>query len=242
MRFTKIPADTFDTIQLNAGIIVDDFTPSTGAIGNLLGATTGGSTFAVSNSYTDFASDIDNAAKNMMEFKRTDTTEAKLSGTFATITSDLATILVASGDLSGRTYTLTSDTAIVTGKTYYTRSGTEGSYVYTKVDSPVAGSISSYYERDKSVEKITPRKDLKLSDFKDIWWLGDYSSENGTTHGGFMAIHLMNALSTGGFQLKSGDKAKGQFGYEFTAHGTNTDPDKIPYEIYMKQGTAESTT
>ena len=242
MRFTKIPADTFDTIQLNAGIIVDDFTPSTGAIGNLLGATTGGSTFAVSNSYTDFASDIDNAAKNMMEFKRADTTEAKLSGTFANITSDLATILVASGDLSGRTYTLTSDTAIVTGKTYYTRSGTEGSYVYTKVDTPAVGSISTYYERDKSVEKITPRKDLKLSDFRDIWWLGDYSSENGATNGGFMAIHLMNALSTGGFQLKSGDKAKGQFGFEFTAHGTNADPDKIPYEIYVKQGSAESNS
>lgn len=43
-------------------------------------------------------------------------------------------------------YALTKDSAINTNKTYYTRSGTEGSYTYTKVDSPSAGSLSSYYE------------------------------------------------------------------------------------------------
>jgi hypothetical protein len=44
------------------------------------------------------------------------------------------------------TYTLTSDTAIVSGKTYYTRSGTSPNYTYTAVTTPVAGSLSSYYE------------------------------------------------------------------------------------------------
>ena len=46
------------------------------------------------------------------------------------------------------TYKATTDVAITTGKTYYTRSGSEGSYVYTKVTSPVVGSIGSYYEVD----------------------------------------------------------------------------------------------
>lgn len=47
-------------------------------------------------------------------------------------------------------YTLTEDSAIDTSKEYYTRtgSGTSASpYVYTKVVSPSAGSLSSYYEK-----------------------------------------------------------------------------------------------
>lgn len=43
-------------------------------------------------------------------------------------------------------YALTSDVAIVEGKTYYTRSGAEGAYIYTPVANPVEGSLSSYYE------------------------------------------------------------------------------------------------
>lgn len=43
-------------------------------------------------------------------------------------------------------YVLTSDSALVTGKDYYTRSGNEGAYTYTKVTNPVVGSIGTYYE------------------------------------------------------------------------------------------------
>ena len=46
MKYTQIPVDTFERLQLNAGILVDDFTPSTGVVGNLIGATTGGNQFA----------------------------------------------------------------------------------------------------------------------------------------------------------------------------------------------------
>lgn len=43
-------------------------------------------------------------------------------------------------------YVLTKDKKIITGKKYYTRSGEEGSYTYEEVSSPVADSISTYYE------------------------------------------------------------------------------------------------
>lgn len=43
-------------------------------------------------------------------------------------------------------YTITSDTDIVAGKTYYTRTGSAGAYVYTAVETPAKASISSYYE------------------------------------------------------------------------------------------------
>ena len=44
------------------------------------------------------------------------------------------------------TYTLTSDTDIVAGKTYYTRSGSAPEYTYTPVASPIKGSLGTYYE------------------------------------------------------------------------------------------------
>lgn len=46
----------------------------------------------------------------------------------------------------GATYELTQDTAIVAGKTYYTRSGEGGSYIYTPVENPVAEDLATYYE------------------------------------------------------------------------------------------------
>lgn len=48
--------------------------------------------------------------------------------------------------LSNGVYQLTSDTVVDLNKTYYTRSGPEGSYIYTKVASPVVADLGSYYE------------------------------------------------------------------------------------------------
>lgn len=87
--------------------------------------------------------------------------------------------------------------------------------------------------------KITPRKDLVDSDFTDLWWVGDYSDKNGKTNGGFIAIHMMNTLSTGGFQLQSGNREKGQFAFEFTAHYSIEEQDTVPFAVYVKEGTAE---
>ena len=88
--------------------------------------------------------------------------------------------------------------------------------------------------------KVTPRNDLASTDFADIWWIGDYSDKNGATNGGYIAIHMMNALSTGGFQLQSGDNAKGQFAFEYTAHYSMAAPDTVPFELYIKAGTEEA--
>ena len=88
--------------------------------------------------------------------------------------------------------------------------------------------------------KVTPRNDLAQADFSDIWIVGDYSDKNGDTNGGFIAIHMMNALSTGGFQIKTADKAKGQFAFEYTAHYSMSAQDTVPFELYIKAGTAEA--
>ena len=93
---------------------------------------------------------------------------------------------------------------------------------------------------DVSGNKITPRNDLKLTDFTDVWWVGDYSDQNGETNGGFVAIHMMNALSTGGFAIKSSDNGKGNFAFTYTAHYSMNAQDTVPFEVYVKAGTAES--
>ena len=93
---------------------------------------------------------------------------------------------------------------------------------------------------DASGNKITPRNDLKLTDFTDVWWVGDYSDQNGEKNGGFVAIHMMNALSTGGFAIKSSDNGKGNFAFTYTAHYSMSAQDTVPFEVYVKAGAAES--
>ena len=93
---------------------------------------------------------------------------------------------------------------------------------------------------DVSGNKITPRNDVLLTDFTDVWWVGDYSDKNGETNGGFVAIHMMNALSTGGFAIQSSDNGKGNFAFTYTAHYSMSAQDTVPFEVYVKAGTAES--
>ena len=95
---------------------------------------------------------------------------------------------------------------------------------------------------DVSGNKITPRNDLKLSDFTDVWWVGDYSDQNGETNGGFVAVHMMNALSTGGFAIQSSDNGKGNFAFTYTAHYSINAQGTVPFEVYVKSGAAESLT
>lgn len=193
MLYTQIPSTTFKQLQLNAGIITSSFTPGTAALdqSSILGATTGGISFTATPTYTDFGEDIDNCPKNMKELKKLESWEVKLSGTFVTVSSDLAKTLVGAADKA------TGDAT-----------------------------------------KVMPRNDLTADDFKDVWFVGDYSDVNTGESAGFLAIHVMNALSTGGFQLTTTDKAKGQFAFEFTGHYSMDKQDTPPFEVYVKAGTA----
>lgn len=195
MKYTKIPEDTFKQLQINAAILLSEFTPATGAFeaSSQIGATTGGISFTATPTYTDFGEDIDNCPKNMKELKKLESWEAKCSGTFVTFDTAVAKSLIGAADIGS------SDTT-----------------------------------------KVTPRNDLAQADFSDIWIVGDYSDKNGDTNGGFIAIHMMNALSTGGLQIKTADKAKGQFAFEYTAHYSMSAQDTVPFELYIKAGTAEA--
>ena len=189
MKYTQIPSTAFKNIQLNAGILVDSFVPSTGVIGNLLGATSGGVNFTDTVTYKDFGEDIDNCPKNMLELKKLESHEVKMSGTFVTLNASSAKWLAGAADVD-----------------------------------------------ELDATHIIPRNDLLASDFKDLWWIGDYSDDNTGDDAGFVAIHLMNALNTGGFQIQSTDKEKGKFAFEFMGHYSMDAQDTVPYEIYVQQG------
>lgn len=195
MRFTKIPETTFSEIQLNAGVLLADFNPADGSfeLTDIIGATTGGVSFADSMTFTDFGEDIDNCPANMKELKKLGTHEVTMSGTFVTVTAKTVKILIGVADIASGDNT-----------------------------------------------KVVPRNDLLGTDFTDIWWVGDYSDKNGETKGGYIAIHLLNALNTGGFQIQSTDKGKGQFAFSFMGHYSMSAQDTVPYEVYVKAGGAEA--
>lgn len=98
-KYTRVPEDTFEKLQLNAGILVDEFTPATGVIGNILGATTGGINFTSNPEFTDFGEDIDNVPNNMMELMHLKQFAPQMAGTFLTCSPSLAKRLVGAADI-----------------------------------------------------------------------------------------------------------------------------------------------
>ncbi len=78
--------------------------------------------------------------------------------------------------------------------------------------------------------KIVPRRDLNQTDFTDIWWVGDKMD------GGFVAVKLMNALSTGGFSLKTTKNGKGNLTLELTGHVSINAQQTMPMEFYSTSG------
>lgn len=79
---------------------------------------------------------------------------------------------------------------------------------------------------ENGVTKIAPRRDVQLSDFADLWWVGDKAN------GGAYAIKLLNALSTGGLNIQSTKNGKGTNQIEVTGHVSIDAQDVMPMEIY----------
>lgn len=100
MKFTQIPTDTYAELQLNAGILLSSFDPSTATVtaSNIIGATSGGSNFNSNPQFSDFGSDIDNVPANTKQLKRIDYYNPTLSGTFATLDTTLGKKLLAAAD------------------------------------------------------------------------------------------------------------------------------------------------
>lgn len=180
-KFTVIPQDTFEGLQLDAGVLLKTFDPETGAAPkdeDIICATTGGINPSCVPTYSDFAEDVDNAPTNLMEFKHLDGWECKFGFTSLGTSAESIRLSLGAADI------------------------------------------------DPTTGKITPRRNVKLTDFSDIWWVGDRAD------GGMVAIRLINALSTGGFSLQTTKNGKGQVSMELTGHVSIKNQDTMPMEFY----------
>lgn len=189
-RFTVIPQDTFEGLQLDAGVLLRTFNPETGAAPqdeDIICATTGGINPSCVPTYSDFAEDVDNAPTNLMEFKHLDGWECKMGFTSLGTSAESIRLALGAADI------------------------------------------------DAATGKITPRRNIKLTDFSDIWWVGDRAD------GGMVAIRLINALSTGGFSLQTTKNGKGQVSMELTGHVSIKDQDTMPMEFYSAAPTNSDT-
>lgn len=88
---------------------------------------------------------------------------------------------------------------------------------------------------DVTGDKVTPRRDLKQTDFSDLWWVGDRSD------GGLVAIKLKNALSSDGFSLQTTKNGKGTIAITLTGHVSINDQDTMPMEFYSVAGDGSTT-
>lgn len=177
--FTVIPQDTFDGLQLDAGVLLKKFDPAKVAAPqneDIICATTGGINISCVPTYSDLGEDVDNCPVNTKELKHLDGWECKMS--FTALGTSPENIKLALG----------------------------------------AATVST--------TKVTPNRDLKQEDFSDIWWVGDRAD------GGVVAACLKNALSTGGFALKTTKNGKGQVSVELTGHVSIAAQDTMPMEFY----------
>ena len=188
MTFTQIRETTFEELQVNAGVVLKTFDPAafTGELelGNILFATSGGTTITDTPEFRDAGEGIDNAPKNMKEFKKLVRREVKISGSKVTFTPE-------------------------------------------SIKSDMAAADISDVEGKAGLKKITPRDVLTDADFADFWVVGDHGV------GGYLAVHIMNALSVSGFNWKTTDQGNGTSDFEYTAHYSIKNQTQVPYEVYI---------
>lgn len=83
-RFTVIPEDTFEALQLDAGVLLTTFDPSDPQAPDdedIICATTGGINATCVPTFSDMGEDVDNCPVNMKELKHLDSWECKMSFT-----------------------------------------------------------------------------------------------------------------------------------------------------------------
>lgn len=85
--------------------------------------------------------------------------------------------------------------------------------------------------------RITPRSELKVSDFiPSLWWVGDMAD------GGFIACQLLNVLSSEGLSIQSTKKGKGTTSFTLSGHYSINAVDTVPMNFYVVEGDSEANS
>lgn len=75
---------------------------------------------------------------------------------------------------------------------------------------------------------ISPRAQYALTDFEDIWWVGDMVDTDN-----LFAVKLANAVSTGGISFTATNNGKGKLAMTFTGHTELGNEEYVPMEFYI---------
>lgn len=102
-RFTVIPENTFNALQLDAGVLLKRFNPALPTINDedIICATTGGINPVCKPTYSDFGEDVDNVPNNMMEFKHLDGWECSIATTSLGTSPELIKMALGCADIDG---------------------------------------------------------------------------------------------------------------------------------------------
>lgn len=103
-RFTVIPQNTFEALQLDAGVLLRRFDPTNPvapADADIICATTGGINVSCVPSFSDFGEDVDNVPMNMKELKHLDSWECKMATTGLGTSPELIKLALGCADIDG---------------------------------------------------------------------------------------------------------------------------------------------
>lgn len=103
-RFTVIPQDTFEALQLDAGVLLKNFDPTDvdePADEDIITATTGGITVTCTPTFSDLGEDVDNVPVNMKELKHLDSWACSLSTTALGTSPALIKFALGCADVDG---------------------------------------------------------------------------------------------------------------------------------------------
>lgn len=108
-RFTKIPQDTFQGIQTEAGVLLKTFDPTAPAIADnaIICATTGGIKPSCVPTFVDLGEDVDNCPNNMKELKDITGWDAKMSFTSLGTSAELIRMALGAADVTAETGKIT---------------------------------------------------------------------------------------------------------------------------------------
>ena len=102
-KFTAIPKDTFDQLQLDAGVLLKTFNPASISApqdGDIICATTGGINATCVPTFSDLGEDVDNCPVNTKELKHLDSQECKMSFTALSTSPDNIKMALGSADVT----------------------------------------------------------------------------------------------------------------------------------------------
>ena len=104
-RFTVIPQDTFESMQLDAGVLLNRFDPANPTFEDedIITATTGGITVAAVPTFSDLGEDVDNVPNNMMEFKHLDSWDMSITTTGLGTSPKLIRLALGCADIDAET-------------------------------------------------------------------------------------------------------------------------------------------